>query len=194
VGLALGRVGCFLNGCCYGEVCQAEGIPAVSYPYGSNAYIDHYREGRLPQPPPAALLGEEPGTLLSRRVVEADPDLAQIAAAHRSAPTHPSQLYSTLTALLVAGICVAYLSLSPVPGRVFALMLILEGMTRFILEMLRVEPAVIGRGTDTLASLPPMSYSMVLGALIFVAGLLMWSGLGLAGRRRGNPASVPAGA
>jgi prolipoprotein diacylglyceryltransferase len=70
-------------------------------------------------------------------------------------------------------------------------MLVLEGMTRFILEMLRVEPAVLGSGTGTLTFLPEMSYSMVLGALIFVAGVIMWTGLAL---RRGPVVPRVAGA
>ncbi len=188
VGLAIGRIGCFLNGCCYGEISYAEHIPTVSYPYGSNAYIDHYHTGHLPAPPPIELTNpDRPGQLLPRRYVESTPTLARIAEQHRSAPTHPTQLYSTLTSLLVAGVCVAYFSLGPIPGRVFGLMLILEGLTRFILEMLRVEPPVLGAGTGTLTFLPAMSYSMVLGAVIFIAGVLMWT---LLGPRR--PAALPA--
>jgi phosphatidylglycerol:prolipoprotein diacylglycerol transferase len=38
IGLALGRVGCFLNGCCYGGQCQ---LPwAVAFPPGSPVYVD----------------------------------------------------------------------------------------------------------------------------------------------------------
>src|SRR3954464_4315746 len=36
VGLALGRVGCFLNGCCHGAACDPNFIGAVRYPFGSN--------------------------------------------------------------------------------------------------------------------------------------------------------------
>ncbi len=38
IGLALGRVGCLLNGCCYGGVCDAPW--AVTFPVGSPAYQD----------------------------------------------------------------------------------------------------------------------------------------------------------
>lgn len=47
-GQAFGRLGCFLNGCCYGKVC---GLPwAVHFPYGSDAYrvqaegLDHLHD------------------------------------------------------------------------------------------------------------------------------------------------------
>ena len=46
----------------------------------------------------------------------------------------------------------------------FALMLLLEGSTRFLLELIRVEPPVLG----------PMSLSMVLGLCLVAAGVAMW--------------------
>lgn len=193
VGLAIGRIGCFLNGCCYGEISYAADIPTVSYPYGSNAYVDHFYENRLPAAPAIELTNPaDPRGLLPRHYVESVPSLASIARNYRSAPTIPTQLYSTFTALLIAGVCVSYFSLSPIPGRVFGLMLMLEGPTRFILEMLRVEPAVIGHGTDSLTFLPAMSISMILGAIIFMAGVFMWLGLGLFGPRPASPTSIVA--
>lgn len=46
VGLALGRVGCFLNGCCYGGPCE---LPwAVSFPEGSPPWLDQQARGILP--------------------------------------------------------------------------------------------------------------------------------------------------
>jgi prolipoprotein diacylglyceryl transferase len=40
IGLACGRIGCFLNGCCWGKV--AEGFPlAITFPPGSPAFEDH---------------------------------------------------------------------------------------------------------------------------------------------------------
>ena len=182
VGLGLGRVGCFLNGCCYGEVCYTPGVPTVSYPYGSPAYVDHYAQGRLPAPPPAELmipLEDGSRTLVPREQLPVNPRFAQAAKGHLSAPTHPAQLYSTVTSLLLAGIMVTYFSLSPVPGSVFGLMLVLEGISRFILEMLRTEPAVVGTGTGTLTFLPPLSFSMVVSAILVIIGVIMWTALHL---------------
>jgi phosphatidylglycerol:prolipoprotein diacylglycerol transferase len=43
--VGLGRIGCFLNGCCYGGVCD---IPwAVQFPVGSPAYIDQVQRHEL---------------------------------------------------------------------------------------------------------------------------------------------------
>lgn len=45
LGLALGRVGCFLNGCCFGGACE---LPwAVTFPPGSPPYLRELETGRL---------------------------------------------------------------------------------------------------------------------------------------------------
>src|SRR5438552_3357408 len=48
IGLGFGRIGCFLNGCCYGAECD---LPwAVQFPYNSYAYQDEFRRGELHPP------------------------------------------------------------------------------------------------------------------------------------------------
>ena len=83
-------------------------------------------------------------------------------------PVHPAQIYSAITAFMLAAILVAFFTLQPSPGRVFALMLILEAPARFILEMLRSEPPVLG----------PLSFSMVISIPLFVVGVVMWIAVG----------------
>ena len=40
LGMAIGRIGCFLNGCCFGGVCD---LPwAVRFPYGSPAQYEQW--------------------------------------------------------------------------------------------------------------------------------------------------------
>jgi prolipoprotein diacylglyceryltransferase len=56
-----------------------------------------------------------------------------------------TQLISTVTALLIAAITTAFFTLYTVPGRGFALMIMLEGVTRTLIEGLRVEPTVSAR-------------------------------------------------
>lgn len=216
IGLGLGRVGCFLNGCCYGATCDSHFPAAVTYPYGTTPYIEQYATGAKDAPPElyvatgngAGAGGErrrlvtreelrkgaveyrvrnEDGKIETRRIALPD-DARQVAAAERSLPVHPSQLYSTFTALLIAAICICYLSLGPAPGRVMALMLMLEGPTRFILEMLRSEPAVGAPGLN-------WSLSMYIGVLLFVAGIVMWFAMGyFDDRRRERPAASPSAA
>ena len=171
IGLGLGRVGCFLNGCCYGAPADPHFIGAVTYPYYSNAYLDQYERGELTPPEELTAPTDFPGQrprLLDPAEIKADPHLVELAAAQRSLPVHNAQIYSTITALLIALICVAYFTTSPAPGRVMALMLMLEGTTRFILEILRSEPPVthiFGYG---------WSLSMCLGVILAFAGIVMW--------------------
>ena len=101
---------------------------AVRYDYGSNAYVDEFEKGKLPKPPPPALTAtSESGRVvpLQPQVVEKDPDLRQLAAKQHSEWLH-RQVYSTITAWIIAALLVAYFTMPHVPGRVFALMLIIE--------------------------------------------------------------------
>ena len=174
IGLGLGRVGCFLNGCCYGAEVNRNFPLAVTYPYHSNAYVEQYHAGEIKAPDELTypLPGQAKPILIDPADVKKDAELSALASAERSLPVHPAQLYSTFTALLVAGILVSYFSLQPAPGRVMALMLMLEGISRFLLEILRSEPPVVqlfGHG---------WSFSMVLSAFLFAAGVILWFAFG----------------
>ena len=58
-GLAITRIGCFLNGCCWGSLCvdehdpahQKAGLPwAVRFPYGSGPMVQQFKFGQLTLP------------------------------------------------------------------------------------------------------------------------------------------------
>jgi phosphatidylglycerol:prolipoprotein diacylglycerol transferase len=166
VALGFGRIGCFLNGCCYGAQCN---LPwAVHYPYGSGAYMEEAERGQIPIPDERLVAGvtsdgwvpKEP----ARLVGEGDAVARQIAASQHSLRLHPAQLYSTFTCFLLAAMLYAYFTMPHTPGRVFALMLILEGGTRYLLELVRAEPAVFGR----------FSLSMLIGVGLVGLGGLLW--------------------
>jgi phosphatidylglycerol:prolipoprotein diacylglycerol transferase len=164
VGLGIGRIGCFLNGCCYGA---ESNLPwAVRFHYYCYTYIEQYERREL-SPDPRLLRESQYGVQLKTREEARAQGLQQLmeAEARKVHPVHPAQLYSTITALLLAALLVAYYSLPHVPGHVFALMLMLEGATRFLLEMLRVEPPVWGSS---------FSLSMWLGILLVGAGGALW--------------------
>ena len=174
VALGVGRIGCFLNGCCYGERCE---LPwAVQFPYYSDAYIQQYKQREISPPPQLmAPIGNFTVALISPDDPEMqnDPSLWQLAARNRALPVHPTELYSVFTCFLLAGLLIAYLSIRTIEGRVFALMLMLEGASRYLLELIRIEPPIITihiRGQPYGASL-----SMVLGLWCVVAGLFMWN-------------------
>lgn len=211
VGLAFGRVGCFLNGCCYGAAVHTP--ISVKFPYPSPAYIDDQAAG-IVQAPNAIVLrisGYEPRLLLANELLEMETIHAQLAHEGRDAvlaslesrggafsnPVYaeafvdhaqqyggedllaigeaqdsnihiPTQLLSTVTWLLLALLLCAYFTIPHAPGRVFALMVIINGSLRYLLEMIRVEPPVtymFGHG---------LSFSMVLALFLVPIGIILW--------------------
>ncbi len=158
--LAFGRIGCFLNGCCYGK--PADVPCAVSFPYGSLAYrsqvkpdLERNREKpyfKLPESffnhyyqngsPVKILKKREDLTAQQEKYLKDENKL-------RSLPVHPTELYSSLNGLLIA--IILFLcwkrpqkalknkenKFLTAPGSVFALMFILYAPTRFGIEFLR---------------------------------------------------------
>jgi len=120
VGLAIGRIGCFLNGCCYGGPCD---LPwAVQFPPESPPWLDQAARGLLPA---AAAGGGMPWSL----------------------PVHPAQLYAAIDAAILAMlVCLASgTPLARRDGQVFALALTLHPISRLLLEAIRVdEPPALG--------------------------------------------------
>ena len=83
---------------------------------------------------------------------------------------HPTQLYAVAKDLFIAMVCLGHLQLRPaVPGRTFALFLMLYGVLRFLLEYLREQPyPLINLGLVTL------SRGQLLTLPIFIMGALLW--------------------
>ena len=192
VGLGFGRVGCFMNGCCEGAECNLPAPFGVTFPYHTNPYERHIDRGTLDpgQYPPAGAAKVDPQTgrvvgAMSKQEIAArhasdpalrDQLLAQVATL-RSNRVHNAQLYSALTAFLLAFFLVGYYTLPHAPGRVFALMLMVEAPSRFVLEMLRAEPAFVGPNSPNkaLAFLPfDLSFSMFVSTWLFVIGVVLW--------------------
>jgi phosphatidylglycerol:prolipoprotein diacylglycerol transferase len=157
--LVFGRIGCFLNGCCYGKPTD---LPwGVRFPYNSFAYVsqinaDPQRNRSQPQlilpretylgytgengrwyPMPYDALSEQQ----KNEVTEGQ---------YRCLPVHPTQLYSSALALLWCGVLYLFWRraqeaersggpsrLFAKPGCTFALMLIIYGISRFGMEFLR---------------------------------------------------------
>ncbi|MFM7107846.1 MAG: prolipoprotein diacylglyceryl transferase [Planctomycetaceae bacterium] len=112
LGLAIGRVGCFLNGCCYGGPTD---LPwAVSFPPESPPWLDQVQRGLLPEP---AAGSAPPWTL----------------------PVHPAQLYAAIDAALLAAVACAVTPVFRREGAVFALVLTLHPLSRILLEIIRVD-------------------------------------------------------
>ena len=174
IGLGFGRIGCYLNGCCYGA--QTSVAWAAEFPYHSDAYLEQAQAGLIHVP--EDLKGAD-GHARPIEDIEADKTLSpetrshllSEAAGQHALPVHPAELYSTLTAWLIAGLLIAYFTLPHAPGRGFALMLILESVTRFLLEMVRAEPVFTPFGKHIFGT---MSYSMVLSIPLLALGIVLW--------------------
>jgi phosphatidylglycerol:prolipoprotein diacylglycerol transferase len=117
LGHGIGRIGCFLKGCCYGAPTTVPwGIPARRVPWditqpptGSDAYLGHLRRFE------AVTLHE-----------------------HWSLPIHPTQLYSTLGLLTICGLLLFLRRYwNPFFGFLMPSYLVAYGAYRFIIEEYR---------------------------------------------------------
>jgi phosphatidylglycerol---prolipoprotein diacylglyceryl transferase len=138
LGLAFGRVGCFLAGCCWGDLCvpsatlsnagldvhrwQIQTLPllsrpafplAVQFPPGAGAYEQHQELGLIPV------------------------DSA------RSLPVHPVQLYEATLALLLCILLCKRFRKRLWHGQVFCTVILSYGLIRFWMEFLRADNSPI---------------------------------------------------
>lgn len=215
LGMALGRFGCFLNGCCYGGPST---LPwAVTFPWGTPPFIAQVQSGKLPvhgltfegsgdKPPviasvaadsPAAEQGLHAGdrvqtidALPVRTVEEAEMALLGIdrpglpvsirvagqSAPHewtvsgplpRSRPVQPTQLYSAIDSLLLCFFLLAYSPFRRRDGELFAMLLTVHPISRFLLEVIRIDEGEVLK--------TQMTISQNISVLILTAGLLLWA-------------------
>jgi phosphatidylglycerol---prolipoprotein diacylglyceryl transferase len=137
LGLAFGRVGCFLNGCCYGDRCS---LPwGIRFPMGSVPDM----------------------SLVLRGYLGADADF--------SVRLHPTQLYSSLNALILFFLTSTYFYYRPRNGSVIALAGIGYAITRFTIEFLRDDE--VGQFGTMLTISQWLSIVMLAVSLVFVAWL-----------------------
>ena len=107
IAIAIGRIGCFLNGCCYGKITDSR--IGVCFPARWNppAYWEHLQQGLIPQ------------------------------GASHSLPVIPTQLISTLNLLIIFGILWRIRKKGFFNGFLFTLFIGLYGLQRFIVDFLR---------------------------------------------------------
>ena len=157
--LVFGRIGCFLNGCCYGKPTE---LPwAVRFPYNSIAYISQINPDLernrlepqliLPKEEYLDYLGTN-GKWYPKRYEDltVKQKIEVTEGKYRCLPVHPTQLYSSGMAAFwclmlylfwrrakkaeLSGNTGRFLTK---PGLTFALMFIVYGTTRFFMEYLR---------------------------------------------------------
>lgn len=217
LGLALGRMGCLLNGCCFGGACE---LPwAVTFPLGSPVYdqevmhrerpslgqllgmtlgVDGAAEPVLEAVEPDGPLGKsglrrgdrltriaghaprdaaEADLLLQHALVHQEPfsietadgrtfEVTDLPVPPRSLPVHPTQPYSAINALLICLFLLAYEPFRRRDGELFALMLTIYPVTRFLLEIIRTdESAIFGTG---------LSISQNVSLLVMLGVAALW--------------------
>jgi phosphatidylglycerol:prolipoprotein diacylglycerol transferase len=186
MGLAFGRIGCFLNGDCFGKPTS---LPwGVRFPYGSFVYISQINPDpkrnrtephlHLPQADYLSFYDEqgkwypkplEHLTEMQRHEVTRG--------RYRCLAVHPSQLYSSANALLLCLILYLFWRKNLTsadsdkapkrltrPGAITALMLILYGFTRFLLESIR---------DDNPYELGFLTISQILGIVMIISGTIL---------------------
>jgi phosphatidylglycerol---prolipoprotein diacylglyceryl transferase len=201
VGLAFGRAGCFLNGCCYGGKCDADWPLATQFPMYSQPLLkfdgrsNPFSEGTQGVSPVYSHQMEQRAIALHRQGKEDSPALVEkqkfdglinpapelidrsamsravpytnkdgkdvlapvlpllspdsfsdeqihIASASLSLPVRPAQALGFFNALLIAVLLGVFFRHRRREGQVFAVLLILYPITRFLLEGIRIDTAL----------------------------------------------------
>ncbi|MEM7453813.1 MAG: prolipoprotein diacylglyceryl transferase [Planctomycetota bacterium] len=222
-GLCLGRIGCLMNACCYGGVCEVD-LPAIQFPAGSAPYVEQLADGSLlgisrsdyleDEAYPIVVDSVDEGSLADRagitggdRAQVGIPDPKALKAVKQdgyefradtlvgamnspgnsripvedlpdwSLWTHPTQIYSSINAALLCLVLWFYYPFRRSEGEVFALMLMLYALARFLLELIRIDEAGV-LGT-------PFTISQMIsfGAMSLGIGLFFWI------RKSGQPAT-----
>ncbi len=163
VGLAFGRVGCFMAGCCWGDLCvepsrlnginseltrsQVQTFPSISssgfflsvqYPKEAGAYEQHQALG---------LIGRD---------------------ASRSLPVHPVQLYEATAVLILGFLLFRSLNRKKLNGEIFWVLGMSYGSIRFFMEFLRADSRPIYFGGTTISQ--AISLLIILVCLLSFAG------------------------
>ena len=138
LGMACGRFGCLLNGCCFGDRCE---LPwAIQFPRNSVPFNALVNRGFL------------------------DPQAAY------SLPLHPTQIYSSINALVLAAITAAYFRSRPRNGAVLAVGFIAYPISRLVIELLRGDE--MGQFGTSLTIAQWVSLGVSLCSLIYLCVLL----------------------
>jgi phosphatidylglycerol---prolipoprotein diacylglyceryl transferase len=205
LGLALGRVGCFLNGCCFGGVCLTHDY-ALTFPADSPPYLHQERYGwrsgvwlkaadeaivvaYIAPRGPAKDAGLKAGDVIvgingakveslteARQRLAASGDFLELETGDgrvlrwrsvdgpaRSVPIHPAQLYAAIDAGLLALVLWFFFPYRRHDGEVFALLITVHPVSRFLLEMVRVDEPKY-----------PLTISQWISLAILAAGVALW--------------------
>ena len=200
LGLSFGRVGCLLNGCCFGK--PTESVCSIQFPYGSAAYLSQVfpdkarnRDKPLMELPDeyygyisadgvwiTASAGRKYDAYLKPYEMLTDEQKQEVKGKYAALPVHPSQLYSSANALLLCGVLYLFWRRFALtrPGLTLGMMCVLYGTSRFLLELTRDDNpfeqswwTIYKGGTIS----QNIGIYMVLGGVIFLV-VLQLTGIG----------------
>ena len=180
LGEAFGRLGCFLNGCCYGGTCPAGW--GVAWPAGTIPW-EHYADQFLAM---SGLGPADMGGAAGAAVTGA------MATAWHAPVIFPAQLLSFGNAMLLFLVLYAMFPVKRRHGQVLLMFVLLYGISRFLLECLRADEAdayLLGLPTLLTAlghegaanRLPLLTISQNLAILMVAGSVAAW---GLLARSR----------
>ncbi len=185
--LFFGRIGCFLNGCCFGKPTE---LPwAVRFPYNSFAYNSQINENlernrpdpqlKLPQEEYISYIDKDGNWHPKQYEYLTEQQKIEVTTGkYRCLPVHPTQLYSSANGAILCLILYLFWQRSQdagrsktsgkiltKPGSTFALMFVLYGITRFFIEFLR---------DDNRFEIDSLTVSQLIGiAMIIFAAVLL---------------------
>ncbi len=193
-GLAFGRVGCLMNGCCFGSPtdlpwaitfpalnshtsmgCQGHTADQYSIPFENQINDDDDRNRG-----PLVVLGDDYYAIyldnnnkpvkLPKPISELTPQ--QIAklndGTYKMVPVHPTQTYSTVNALLISAILTLLWRYRKKDGQIFAVMIILYGVSRYLIESIRSDSPIEFTGLTISQNLSVVSVALGVALLIWL--------------------------
>ncbi len=215
LGLAIGRIGCLLNGCCYGHV-ACENAPAVSFPLSSPARYemvsrgyqtaagftlaeervvakvepdsDAARKGLRDNDVILAVNGQEVKsngdinfyfanwprgeTDLFLKVEHSDGEQEELLIVPTTVGLHPTQMYETISTVLLFFVLMAYYPLRTRNGMVMVLFMAGYAVHRFLNEVLRTDtdPVFANLTLSQNGSILVLLAAVLLGVWIYFRG------------------------
>lgn len=130
LGLSFGRVGCFLNGCCWGKVCDPDSFAAVRFPRSSFAWWRHVEPYLTEQEMASFAEGSIGYTELLARI--------PLELQTWSLPVYPVQLLAWALAIGLTFLIVVFeRRFARREGQAFALFFVMYALIRFSVETIR---------------------------------------------------------